>query len=268
MKKSLTIIILAAIVIAIVSYFYYPVTQAGCEKLKARIEKELADTTQCNLAQDCSISFDVGSNFKCDGYFSKKSNQGLISRYNRRCGASREECYFESTNPACLGHVCKATGGAVQIKTNKEEYQAGEKINLEIKNNLLTEIIYPFPITLCLRPVITRLEKYNEETKEWLSSGVGLLFDNNKVAFYQDPGECPSYKIKNCTKEKASKFIDEDTLKVNQTVTYTISPESILPCENNQETPSPLQGRFRIGLYYEPAQGSGEQIYTNEFVVK
>lgn len=267
MKKSLTIILLLAIIIAIVSYIYYPITQTGCEKLKAKIESQISSATECNLAQDCVISYEMGCDFKCDGYFSQKAPKNLISRYNRRCKTCQEECYFKNTNPACLAHTCKATGGAVQIKTNQEEYQVGDTINLELKNNLLTEIIYPFPISLCLRPTIIRLEQYNEETKEWLSSGVGLLFDNNQIKIYKDPGECPSYKIKNCTKEEASRFIDEDTLKVSQAVSYAINPESIMPCENNQEIPSPLQGRYRIGLYYEPGEGSGDQIYSNEFVV-
>lgn len=269
MKKSLLLIILAALVIAIANYIYYPFTRAGCEKLKGKIEENIAAISTCNLAAGCVYSYNLDCDFNCAGYFNQKPKQSLISRYNRRCQTCTEECYFEYTNPVCLEHTCQSTGGAVSIKTNKEEYEANEKIGLEVKNNLLSEIIYPFPIELCLRPTIVRLEKYNEETKGWLSDGVGLLFTNNEITFYQNPDECPSYKIKNCTKDKAKKFIDESTLKVKEGITYTLNSASILPCDIGKETPQNLQGHYRIALYYEPATGpSGDQIYSNEFVVK
>ena len=269
MKKTILIGGIALIIILIFSYIYYPVTQAGCDNLKDKIEQQITENSYCDIASDCLISVDMGCDFDCKGYFSEEIDQNLISRFNRRCHDCNEICYFESANPICLNHICKATGGAVFAKTDKQEYFDAEEINIQVTNNLLEPVDYSFPISLCLRPTIMRLEKYNNESKEWLSSGVGLLFDDNKITFYENPAECQAYKIKNCKSEEAEKFIDTDTLKIDEFRNYFITPAISRPCDSRgQEDFEPMAGRYRIGVYYEPVQGLGKQIYSNEFTVK
>lgn len=268
MSKKILLIGIAIIIIAVLTYIYHPYTKAGCDNLKKKIESDIAESNTCNLASDCSIPVDAGCDFRCGTYLSKKINQSQISRFNRRCSTCNETCYFEFTSPACLDHTCQVTGGAVFAKTEKNEHNEAEEIKLQVTNNLLQEITYSFPIELCLRPTIMRLEKYNKETTEWLSSGVGLLFENDRVIFYENPDQCPAYKIKNCKKDQAEKFIDTDTLKINEYRNYTIPASITTPCdETSQENLAPMQGRYRIGLYYEPPEGIGKQIYSNEFVI-
>lgn len=259
-------------VLAVLFDIYYPFTSSSCENLKNKINQQINDGRRCNLSSDCQYRFDSSCNFNCAGYFSSKINAGLISRYLRRCNQCHENCYFASTNAACLSHTCETTGGLVNLQTNNNEYLANEEIKLLVSNNSLNDIKYGFPLSLCLRPTIMRLEKYNEETKEWLSSGVGLLFNNDIVKFYENPDDCSAYKIKNCTANTASKFIDEKDLIIKQSKNYTIPVSTVSPCsvKNRQETTKKFQGRYRVSLYYEtvkiPVQS--KQVYSNEFLVK
>jgi len=269
LKKILIIVILVIVALAAIYYIYYPFNEEGCEKLRQKIENLITENRTCNLASDCSVGLDAGCDFSCGVYLNTKISKGIIQRYRERCSTCNEECNFDYKKPVCDTHVCRASGGAVYIDTDKGEYVAGEEITLNVTSNLLKEVGFSFPIELCLRPTIMRLENYNEETKEWLSSGVGLLFENKKVVFYKDPGYCPSYEIKNCTKEEAHKFIDVETLKIDQSAAFTIPTEVIAPCdERGAEELEPITGRYRISIYYELPEQSGEEIYSNEFIVK
>ncbi|NQU77599.1 hypothetical protein HQ544_02785 [Candidatus Falkowbacteria bacterium] len=268
-KKTLLILVFVAIIAVVVYYVFYPFTEAGCNNIKTKIDKQAEAASFCDLASDCAFEIETGCSFDCAKYFSSEINKDLASRYENRCSDCKDECYFSNASPACLNHICSATGGAVYIKTLKEEYAAGEAITLDLKSNLLEEIEYGFPISLCLRPAIMRLEKYNTETKEWLSSGIGLLFENSRIVFYEDPIDCQVYEIKNCTPEEADKFIDESTLKITEGASYSVSSDIAKSCDSaGQEILEPMQGRYRIAAHYDQKEKIGRQIYSNEFTVK
>ncbi len=272
LKKILFFIGILIVGVILAAYNYYPFTNSGCENLKNKIDQQIKNSRRCDLSSDCQYRFDSSCNFSCVGYFSSKINAGLISRYIRRCNQCRENCYFNSASPACLSHTCETTGGLVNLQTNSNEYLKNEEIKLLVSNNSLNDVKYGFPISLCLRPTIMRLEKYHEETKEWLSSGVGLLFDNDIVKFYENPDDCQVYKINNCTADTANKFIDEKSLIIKQLKNYAIPASVVLSCfaKNSRETTKALQGRYRVSLYYETVKTliQSKQVYSNEFLVK
>lgn len=270
--KKLIIGSVTIAVLAVLFDIYYPFTNSSCENLKNKINQQINDGRRCNLSSDCQYRFNSSCNFNCAGYFSSKIKVDLISRYLRRCNQCRENCYFASTNAACLSHACEATGGLVNLQTNSNEYSNNEEINLLVSNNSFNDVKYGFPISLCFRPTIMRLERYNEETKEWLSSGVGLLFDNGIVKFYENPSDCQAYKIKNCTADTAGKFIDERDLIIKQSKSYIIPASAVSSCltKDSQETAKKFQGRYRVSLYYETVKTpvQSKQVYSNEFLVK
>ncbi|MBU4332201.1 hypothetical protein KKD19_00365 [Patescibacteria group bacterium] len=273
MTKKILIVIGGLIIIAIIiGYWQYPFTTSGCEKLNKKIQIEISENRYCDLAVDCSIGVDTGCSFDCQGFFNSNLEQGklekMVSRYQRRCEECDEQCFLDVAQPACLDHSCAASGRKAVIKTEKKEYLSTDELKLNLEKNVAEELHYSFPISLCLRPVIMRLEEYDEETSEWLSGGVGLLFDGSKIVFYKSPDNCSVYKIKDCEPEKASEFINEEILNINENKIYNVLLERVEKCgESGEGDPRALSGRLRIALYYEDGEGKGEQIYSNEFLV-
>lgn len=265
--------IIIIILLIVLGYYYYPFTEKGCENLGKKIQRETNENKSCNLAADCPTYVDLGCSFECGGFFTRDLKKDKvarwISRYHRRCQQCEEVCFSQDANPACLSHTCTASGDKVVITTDKEKYAGTREVKLHLQKNVKEELSFSFPISLCLRPVIMRLEEYNEKTNEWLSAGVGLLFDGPRIIFYKTPDNCPVYKIAGCERETAYLFINESVLTIDKNKDYTVSLEKVNSCdEQGKEIRQDFSGRFRIGLYYESEQRQGEQVYSNEFVVE
>lgn len=261
-------------ILAIAGYIYYPFTKNGCDGLKRKVEKATNENQYCNLAADCSGYLDLGCHFSCGAYVNKNANQRRISgwaaRYNRRCGACENKCLSSEPKPqaACLSHTCVASGDLAVVSTDKANYSKDESINLKLYKKTVDDLNFAFPIALCLRPTVMRLEQFSETTNEWLSSGVGLLFDNSHVVFYKKPEECSVYKVANCEPERANEFINQAVLKIAADKQYVLTAKLVESCDKwGKVVESGLSGRFRVGVYYEDNNRLGEQVYSNEFVI-